>query len=1508
MRSTEVLSSTTGQEVENESTIIIENEGTKLTNKRTKGKIEVKKIDKENKTSIPQGDAKIKGTKYELYAREDIRHADGKTTRYEGEEGIIYKAGELVEVQEINEEGKLEYVDLECGKYYIKEKEAGEGYIVDEKEYEVDVRYRGEEIEIVKEERTLEEQVKKQAFEIYKLGEEEGTEYNPLKGAGFSIYQISKLKIVEEGKIERQTKEKYILKDEEAKRDERITKKANKDGTYDIRDLIEYYYKIYEKEGEGGIKVPTDETTYKPYKMEGEKYVKNYANKEEGEEIEEIKTNEEGRLKSPELAYGEYIVIETSVPKEKETARPIIVKIEEDKREAQGLRFIIDKEFEARIKINKKDEETKENIINNRAKYVIRNQETGELETYKTWNANNQYEEQGTEENPFETSDEGYLITPMKLGVGKYEIEEIIAPENYVVNGYEGKSEEGETKWERREKVEFEIIGNTAYHIDEYLGEAVIVENQENEEQVGSLKIETKGEYIKGVEKEEEGYKFIYEKRGIEGAEYEIIAEEEIKYKDGQNKTRYEKGEVVRKIRTNEEGISYIENLEIGEYRIRQTKAGEGFSRNEKEIKIRIEYGTNEIEIENEKEERKEEWKKSAQETPVTYRQIKIEEKEEGKEEEKIEKEEYENERQKIKIKIEKKEEGTGKKLEGGEFGLYNKREIINEETGEILIEENSLIEKATSNEEGIVEFKKDIPLGEYYIKEEKAPKGYKKSEKIIEIKGEYKEDERKEIKIEEIYENEKTEIRIRKVDEKREKLEGAKLEIQTKEGEKIAEIESKKEEQIIRGLESEKEYKVVETKPAKGYVTAEEIRFKLKETGEVEIEGEESEKIEKETNTIIMQDEITRVEIRLVDKDTRENIEGSILRIEKEETREEIKRWETGKEGKEIEKLEIGKYILIEESYDKEKGYVTTKEIKFEVEDKEEKQEVEMEQSVTKIEIHLVEKESRKEIEGGKLELINEAGRKIEEWETKEGGKYIERVPQGKYKIVQKEKPEGKGYVKTKEIEFEIEDKEEIQKIEMEQSITKVKIEVRDEETKEEVEGGKYQLINKETGEIEEEWEQGKTGHKIERIGIGKYIIREIKAATEKGYVRGEDVEIEVEDKEEEQIKEIEEKITKVGIRIVDKEKKEIGIVGARLRIETEEGKEIEEWISDGKEHEIKRVPVGKIIIKQEEAPTLKGYVRIKDMEVEIKEEKEKQEIEIEEPYTKIKIKVIDKTSREEIEGMKIEIREEKGKEIAKWETKEGGQKIQRIGVGKYKIETEEEKEGYKEVRKEIEVKEKEEEEEIIIEVEREKFDIKVEKWIEKVIRNGEEESNKKEEQKIVKVEIKDKKIKTEEIKVVYKIRVSNEGKIGGYVGKIVEDIPIGLEYRKEDNKGYWEEEGGKLVAKGIEGKEIKEGEYVEVEIVLRWKNGIENFGTKTNRVRIEGVRSVNGYEQEEEENDKAEAEVIMGVGTGEIALIGTCLILLWILVPLEIVIYRVVKNKSKSMRIKDKTIRKRK
>lgn len=111
-----------GQEIDNEGTIKIGNEGEKLENRRTTNKIEITKVDSQNKTTTPQGDASIEGTEYELYAKEKIYHADGKTSNYEEEEGLLYKEGDLVAEGRINKEGKLTFEGLESGKYYIKEK------------------------------------------------------------------------------------------------------------------------------------------------------------------------------------------------------------------------------------------------------------------------------------------------------------------------------------------------------------------------------------------------------------------------------------------------------------------------------------------------------------------------------------------------------------------------------------------------------------------------------------------------------------------------------------------------------------------------------------------------------------------------------------------------------------------------------------------------------------------------------------------------------------------------------------------------------------------------------------------------------------------------------------------------------------------------------------------------------------------------------------------------------------------------------------------------------------------------------------------------------------------------------------------------------------------------------------------------------------------------------------------------------------------------------------------
>ena len=1510
-----------GQEIDNEGTIKIGNEGEKLENRRTRNKIEITKVDSQNKTTTPQGDASIEGTEYELYAKEKIYHADGKTSNYEEEEGLLYKEGDKVAEGRINKEGKLTFEGLESGKYYIKEKKAGEGYLIDETEYEIDLRYEGEETKEKVVEKTLEEEVKKQAIEIIKLSQKEETEYEELENAGFSIYKIKDLEIVETGKIEKITKDRYKLKDEEAKRDPYITVKQQEDGNYKLMDLIDYYYKRDYKEGEEEEQ-PSENGVYHPYKLEGEEKVKNYENGEEGQEIEELKTGKDGKVRSPKLAYGEYIILETSVPVEKQTARPFIVTIEENKEEAQKIRYIIDPDFKTKIKINKKDKETKQNVIGKNAKYVIRNLETGKLETKKTWVPLEGYIEQGTEENPYETGTLGYLITPVELGIGKYQIEEQEAPEGYVLNGYEGKTQEGKLVEEKQGKIQFEVIGNAAYHIDEYLGETIIVQNQENQAQVGTIEIETKGEHITKIETtNKEEAKIEYEEKGIEGAKYELIAEEKILSQDRQT-VIYEKGETVQTAETNEEGKAYLENIPQGKYKIRQTKAGEGFVRNYEEKEITIKYGTNEKEL----EEGTNEWKEEAMKTPVKYY-----------------KEEYKNERQKLEIEIEKEDSQTKEKLEGATIGIYA-NERIKGKNGETILEKDILIEEKTSNKEGKITYNKNLPLGEYYLKEEKAPTGYSKKEEKTQIDGKYQQDEKEKIEIKEKYYNEKTKLEIAKIGEEGEKIEGATLEIQDQQGNLVEKWETKKEEtKEIQGLETNKQYKLVETKPAKGYVTAGQINFKINEEGNIEGQGE------KETNKIEMIDKTTKLEIELIDKETKEKLEGITLEIYKitrqinktgeEETKEEkIKEIETGEETNKIEKLEIGNYVIKQAKEEKEKlqeeGYVSLEDYYFEIEDNQETKKITLEQDYTKIEIEVTDEETKEKIKGAKLEIYKitkEEGEegtkeeKIREFETKEKNYKTTKLGVGKYKIKQpkeQDKLQDQGYVTIDDYEFEVKDESKTQKIEIKQKATTLEIEVVDKETKEKLEGIKVEIYKseKETNEKGEETnkkgekvgeiETGKERNKIRKLGIGRYIIEEPKgqkALLDKGYITAKAQEIEIKDEKEAQKAEIEQDYTKIEIEVQDKETKET-IEGATIQIIDEEGKaKTEEQTITKENNKLEKIPVGKLKIKETKAPTEKGYVKSEEQEIEIKETEETQKYIYKQDYTKIKIKAVDKETKKELEGIEIKIINEKEEEETKEvlnENKTQSREIKRLGVGTYEIETTKEPYGYKKTKATIEIKEEQELQEKTIEIDREEFDIKIEEWVKKIERNGKTEyENKTEEQKMKKIDIKDQKIGTEEIKVTYKIRIKNESKITGEVGKIEVNIPQGMKYEAKDNKSYWKEEEGKVQTTGLRGRNIRQNEQAEIEITLRWKNGIENFGTKEVEAKIEEVTSNIGFEEQNKENNKAKTQVIIGVSTGEKNLVYMCWILLISLIILEIYISR--KAKIKKFAIKDKTLK---
>ena len=1010
-----------GQDITNEGTIKIENvigKGT-IENGRVKAEAQIRVFDIERQTNIAQADATLEGAVYGLYAYENIYHADGVTSRYPGEKGLLYKKGELIMTQTTDAEATMYFEDLECGKYYLKMITAPKGYLKEEKAYIIDLSYQGETVAKVVLKGHVDIQVKKQAFQLYKLKED----FTVLNNAGFSIYLISDLSIVKDGTITRVTNTTYQLNDESAKQDIRLQGKQNEDGTYNIGDLINYYYQIYHGQEENAGAMPGDNTVYHSYQLENESFIKNYANEEQGEDISEIRTDERGYIKSPELAYGEYIIIETSVPRDQEVAEPFVVNVVEDSREPQELRFVIDNNFTTRVKIYKRDLETNQIILKEKASYVIRNVTTNELETNKVWVPIKGYVEYGTLENPFETTDEGYLITPMRLGVGEYVLEEVKAPEGYTLNGYEGSSENGEIKWERQAKLRFRISTNTAYYTDSYLGNYIIVVNQENKAQVGTIKIKSAmGEYLSDIQVADP-YQFMYESRAVPGAKYKLIAKENIYTQDNQGTIIYRQGETITYATTDENGQAIIENLPLGKYELEEVEVPTGFSLQKEKQDIEISY--------------------QGQEIPVVFKEVAEEET-----------------RQKIEITIHNKDAETEEIRVGGKYELYTREEITYQdaEGNEQVIPANEKIVTLTANEDGKIKINKqdnvDLPIGKYYLKEVEAPTGYVLQQEELEIDT-TTQDLVEIIEIDLDFYGTQTKVAIQEVNEENEITIGSQFEIRNKETQEVVKsFVTKGEEEIFRKLETNVEYSIVEVKPALGYTTAEEVDFVIKEDGKLWVMGEEQEE-----NIIIIQDYPTILRVEIRDEKTKEYVEETKWQIiKKVERKGHIKEkvmaeWEAQGKEEEFYKLPIGDYILREVDAKKEKGNVTKEDIEFSIKDTKEIQTLEVEQNISKVEIHIIDEETKEKIEDVDIEICDketgkviaktkkeedtegeiegeaeETEEEIIEIERTENGYYLERIPITNY-ILKQTTPEG--YKEVEDIEIEIKDTKDIQIIE---------------------------------------------------------------------------------------------------------------------------------------------------------------------------------------------------------------------------------------------------------------------------------------------------------------------------------------------------------------------------------------------------------------------------------------------------------------------------------------------
>lgn len=161
----------------------------------------------------------------------------------------------------------------------------------------------------------------------------------------------------------------------------------------------------------------------------------------------------------------------------------------------------------------------------------------------------------------------------------------------------------------------------------------------------------------------------------------------------------------------------------------------------------------------------------------------------------------------------------------------------------------------------------------------------------------------------------------------------GAHLEVRDNNGNLIEEWVSTEMPHIIQRLHAGKEYSLIETKPADGYVTAEKVTFTVDDSYNLQ--------------RVEMKDDVTKVEISKTDITSGKELPGAKLTILDKDGKV-VATWVSTDKPTYIEKLPVGDYTLCEESAPD--GYLKAENVKFSVKDTGEIQKIEMKDSPIKV------------------------------------------------------------------------------------------------------------------------------------------------------------------------------------------------------------------------------------------------------------------------------------------------------------------------------------------------------------------------------------------------------------------------------------------------------------------------------------------------------------------------------------------------------------------------------
>lgn len=631
------------------------------------GKINITKIDEET------GDLLLAPVRFNIIAAEDII-VNGDLLHFKGE--IVASLTTLY--------GQASTDWLPLGKYFVQEAEATAPYVIDKTLYPVSLTYDAQS-ESVQFSQTIVNKPQKAVITVSKVDTESGI---PVQGAVYEIKAAEDIRVNGD------------LKYRKNQTVDTVTTNAN--GIAVSKDLYLGKYVVQEKSvpkpyvldktshnveliyHNSGLEIfkETLQVSDMPQKAiiklhkvdsETQKSLANavydiYANEDitvngdlkylKGTLVDTVTTDENGLAYSKELYLGSYRAVEKTAP------YAYVLDTDEHiaNLEYQGQEVEIftqgytveNAPQKAKIELLKVDKETRQSIEN--AVYELYAKSDIVL------NGDVKYPV-GTLIETLTTNKDGKATTK-PLYLGEYYLLEKTASYGYVLNP---------------EKIDVTLTykGQNVPEYTEYV-------TAEDLAQKGTIRVTKSGESLITVTNDDDIYTPVYADKGLQGAVFNIVAAEDIYTGDGT--LRAHNGDVVDTITTDENGVSESKELYLGRYKAVEVKAPHGMVINYSPAFVELTY--------------------AGQYETLTFAETSV----------------Y-NERQKATVELQKALEqddlfniGDNEEILNVRFGLYAAENIIALDGTQI--PKDGLLEIATSDETGHIEFNCDIPIGKYYVRE----------------------------------------------------------------------------------------------------------------------------------------------------------------------------------------------------------------------------------------------------------------------------------------------------------------------------------------------------------------------------------------------------------------------------------------------------------------------------------------------------------------------------------------------------------------------------------------------------------------------------------------------------------------------------------------------------------------------------------------------------------------------------------------------------------------------